>query len=50
MNAVMTAMTHTALFARNARNRISSLLKNPANGTMPAIDSVPIIMVANVTG
>ena len=38
------------LFAMNARKRISSLLKNPANGGMPAIASVPIIIVANVTG
>ena len=50
MNAVTTAITQIGLLASNARKRISSLLKNPDSGKMPAIASVPIIMVANVTG
>ena len=50
MSAVTTEKIQMGLFVRNVRNRISSLLKNPANGGIPAIASVPIIMVGNVTG
>jgi hypothetical protein len=50
MNAAATASTQTALFATNARKRISSLLKKPENGKMPAIASVPSIIVTKVTG
>jgi hypothetical protein len=46
MNAAATASTQTTLFDMKARNRISSLLKNPARGGTPAIASVPIIIVA----
>ena len=48
--AAATPITHTTLLWRNAWKRISSLLKNPAKGGMPAMASVATIIVANVTG
>ena len=50
MPAVTTATTHSARLCKKVWKRISSLLKNPANGGMPAIANVPTNMLTNVTG
>ena len=50
MSAVTTATPQITLFWRKVLYRISSLLKNPESGGMPAIASVPMSIVQKVTG
>ena len=45
MSAVTTATPQITLCSRKALKRISSLLKKPESGGMPAIASVPMSIV-----